>query len=240
MSQIVALFFFFVFFPTRTFSVSFVQLLLSVTFDYAPQDISWNLTDSAGVVYDEAVIGTYANELSATVPINVPSGNLTFSIHDAHGDGMMGSNAGYKIVLASNLSHVVLQGDGKFGPGRSQTFFVPPGSAGVVYDNGGSAAPLVPESPMATSAPTLAGSTNPSNAPSVLSFPSRSPVLLPNQICKRWGSKCDSDADCCSNRCAQGVCRSSFGTITAGKDPLSVNAGMGGAAGATATQNHNN
>ena len=99
------------------------MLKLSMTFDDYPEETSWSLTDSNGIVIDEgfgySIPGQTINDSWILEP-----GKYIFSVYDSYGDGFCCLYGDGTYSLTDGCSNVIQSG-GSFASYESITFCVP-------------------------------------------------------------------------------------------------------------------
>lgn len=99
------------------------SLTLTIVFDNYPEETSWNIKNSAGTtVQSGGTYGSQADGSTLNVNVTLASGNYTFTINDAYGDGMCCSYGNGSYALKSG--GVTYASGGSFTASQTTSFCV--------------------------------------------------------------------------------------------------------------------
>jgi hypothetical protein len=147
--------------------------LIWIVMDIFPMEIGWKLKDSVTKEYVvEVPIGSYTlTDDEVVVPVDlIPGRGYRFIIVDEYGDGLGGLDAGYSVILGTDLKNGVrlLEGKGTFGARGGRSFTVPGADAAMPSLSPSSSILPAPGSPSAAPSPSTATLPPMSSSPSIL------------------------------------------------------------------------
>ena len=99
-----------------------VDILINITSDEYPEEITWELSDSTGTVLYSGGDYTLQNSLETRSICLDPTACYTFTISDIYGDGICCSYGEGNYTITDTEGNPLLSSDGDYGPGESNDF----------------------------------------------------------------------------------------------------------------------